>query len=241
MIVKLSNKYYIYLYLDIDNIPFYVGKGKNKRHKICKHLHKNNPNLFLKRKIRKVGVSDVQIQFIHKNLTEEEAFQFEIFYIELYGRRDKGEGTLCNLTDGGEGSSGYTHTDEAKRKMSDANKGKSCTKETKQKMSDAAKGRIFSNKTRKKISDTLKGENNPFYGIPRSDEIKQKMSVAMKGKKFGPMSDEHKQKISGALKGKMVGERNHRYGKSAWNKGIPMSDEIKQKIRDTKKGKVDVN
>lgn len=112
------------MYLDQDNIPFYVGKGKNVRYYVSAHLGKRCPNLFLKNKIRKISVENVKIQFLHKNLTEEGAFRQERYWIKYYGRRDLGTGTLCNLTDGGEGSTGHVCSDEAKLKMSENNRWK---------------------------------------------------------------------------------------------------------------------
>ena len=42
------------------------------------------------------------IEVIRKDLTKQDALNIEIDLIELIGRRDKGNGTLVNLTDGGE-------------------------------------------------------------------------------------------------------------------------------------------
>ena len=129
------------MYLDLDNIPFYVGKGKDRRYYIEGHLYKDAANRLLKNKIRKVGVENVQIYFLHKDLTEKEALQQERYWIKYYGRRDLGTGTLCNLTDGGEGTSGHIHTNEAKQKMSEAVKGRIMSNETKQKMVQSQKKR----------------------------------------------------------------------------------------------------
>ncbi|KKK56525.1 hypothetical protein LCGC14_3063640 [marine sediment metagenome] len=233
-----SNKdYYVYLYLTPNGIPFYVGKGSEDRYKVRGHLGKNSPNPFLKRKIRKVSAKNVKIHFLHKNISEEEVFYWERYWIKYIGRRDKKEGSLCNLTDGGEGPSGYMHTDEAKQKMSDVFKGRIISDETRQKMGAAQKGRLAGEK------NPMYGKSAPNKGIPHSDETRQKMSTTQKGRKLseitkqkmrgprkprGPMSAETKQKLSDILKGRV-----------AWNKGVPMSDEIKQKIRNTKKGKKD--
>ncbi|KKM07134.1 hypothetical protein LCGC14_1736930 [marine sediment metagenome] len=115
-------KYYIYMYLDPANVPFYIGKGQGDRYLISKHL--TITNRLLRNKIRKVGVTNVKIHFLHENLTEKEAFSWERYWIKYIGRRDLKEGTLCNLTDGGEGTSGHTHTEESKQKMSEALRGK---------------------------------------------------------------------------------------------------------------------
>lgn len=152
-------EYYIYMYLDLGDVPFYVGKGKGARFYSRLHLH--GPNKFLANKIRKVGVDNIKIHFLHRNLTEEEAFQFEIFYIELYGRRDLGTGTLCNLTNGGEGSSGLVHSDETRRKIGRSNKSKIRTDAMKLHQSEIHKGKPI---------PVITGENHPMYGKHYSEE-----------------------------------------------------------------------
>lgn len=79
------------------------------------------------------------------------------------------------------------------------------------------------------------------------------LKIKNKGKKRGPMSEEQKQKLSEALKGRIISEawkrklseaqkgRKHtletRQKMSETRKGIPRSEETKQKISDAKKGK----
>ena len=52
---------------------------------------------------------------------------------------------------------GMKHTEEAKKKISEANLGNKHTEETKKKLSEASKGRKFTEETKKKISEALKG------------------------------------------------------------------------------------
>lgn len=196
MISKMSN-FYIYMYLDLDNVPFYIGKGKNNRYKVQNHLKKHNTNAFLKSKIRKVGTKNVKIHFLHKDITEEESFSWERYWIKYIGRRDKGEGSLCNLTDGGEGPSGYIHTNEARRKMCETHEGeknsmygKSHTKETRQKISAFHKGKKISDETREKMGESAMGHTctdkvkqkirDAIKGIPKSEEALYNMRMAQK-------------------------------------------------------------
>ena len=203
-------RYYVYMYLDLNNIPFYIGKGKNGRHKIAIHLGKYGSNPFLQNKIRKVGIDNIKIHFLHKDLTEKDAFSWEEYWIKYIGRRDKKEGTLCNLTDGGEGSSGHTHSKETKQKMSKAHRNKKLSVKTRQKISKANKGCAVPNERRQKISSTLRG-----YIV--SGETKQKIGAGNKGK---TISAKVRQKISES----MMGENNHFYGKCH-------SEESKRKMR----------
>lgn len=65
------------------------------------------------------------------------------------------------------------------------------------------KGKQFSEEHKNKISEAHKGkqagENNPMYGKKRSEETKKKLSEANKGKH---LSEERKNKIGAARKGK---------------------------------------
>lgn len=65
-----------------------------------------------------------------------------------------------NLTEGGEGTSGYLHSDETKIKVSIANKGRKRSAEAIQRSADANRGRKRSQLTRSRLSAANKG-NRP--------------------------------------------------------------------------------
>lgn len=196
-------KYYIYMYLDLDNVSFYIGKGRGYRYKVSEHLLECRHQPFLQNKIRKIGVDNIKIQFLHKNLTEKEAFKKEKYWIKYYGRRDLKRGTLCNLTNGGEGTSGYKHSKEVLRKMGEAHKGKKHSEETRRKMSVAKVSVKFSMETKRKISATLKG-------VKLSEETKRKMRKAHKGFSRPSHTEETEQKISNSRKGRKLSEETKR-------------------------------
>lgn len=116
---KSTDKFYVYAYLRACGTPFYVGKGSGGRYRF---LARRNP-IFTRilSKIRKSGDS-YSVAILHNNLSEEEAFKIERLEIQKYGRLNIGTGILSNLTDGGEGPSGAVFSDEAKTKISDANR-----------------------------------------------------------------------------------------------------------------------
>jgi len=58
--------------------------------------------------------------------------------------------------------------------------GKTHSEETKRKISEAAQN--MSDETRRKLSEAKKGENHPMYGKTHSKETRRKMSEALKGK-----------------------------------------------------------
>ncbi|QBP06037.1 hypothetical protein [Synechococcus phage S-B68] len=100
--------YYTYAFLREDGTPYYIGKGKDRRCYVRQH-----------RRIPSPPTKDRIIK-LKENLTEEEAFRHEVYMISVLPN-------LRNLTVGGEGTSGYQHTTEAKQKMSDARIGRDIT------------------------------------------------------------------------------------------------------------------
>lgn len=93
----MNNKYYVYEWIRLDtNEPFYVGKGSGDR---WKKLTRDNNHHFN----NIVNSKDVVVNILEDNLTEEEAFEYESYYIWYY--RDIIGYDLCNITDGGEGCS----------------------------------------------------------------------------------------------------------------------------------------
>ena len=152
-------------------------------------------------------------KFLYENISETNAHCNEMNLIEIIGRKDKGLGPLINKTSGGEGWYGSKHTEEAKRKISEATKGekhpmygKKLSGEHKRKISNSLKGRILSEEWKRKISESNKGKHNCLKGRKHTEEEKQKMREAQMGKKnhnYGKHhSPETKQKISESNKGK---------------------------------------
>ena len=217
-----SREYYIYAYLREDKTPYYIGKGKGNR-------------AFIKGKSEVKPPKDKsRIIFLKQNLLEEEAFKYEVYMIAVLGRKDLGTGILRNKTNGGEGISGLIHNQETRKKIGEANRGKSISEET-----------------RRKRSEVNKGENNPFYGKTHSEESKRKQSEAKKGKTH---SQETRRKLSEIRKVKFAGKNHPLYGKShsegtkrkqseaIKGKNHPLygkshSEETKRKQSEAKKGK----
>jgi hypothetical protein len=187
------NRFYTYAYLREDRTPYYIGKGTGRR-AYQKHNQFNSP-------------PKERIIFLKQNLTEEEAFKHEIYMIAVFGRKDLGTGILRNKTDGGEGSSGFNHSEESKLKMSEKGKGR------------------FSGKNNPMYGVSIKGENHHFYGKSHSEETKRKMSEKRKGKKPYNMTEESRRKMSEVKKNKPLSQEHKRNMSEAkkggrwWNDG----------------------
>ena len=97
------------------------------------------------------------------------------------------------------GKSHKPHSPETRKKISESNKGKQVSQETRDKISASEKGKQISQETRDKMSEAHKGK-----GRPHTSETKAKISAAMTGKpsprKGVKLSPETRQKLSEALK-----------------------------------------
>jgi hypothetical protein len=118
--------YYTYAYLREDGTPYYIGKGKGDRAYSKHQRGKSKGGYFTPPEKNKILI-------LKNNLTEEEAFKHEIYMIAVLGRIDLGTGILRNLTDGGEGVSGYRHSDETKMFIKEVGKGRKHSDKTKKK------------------------------------------------------------------------------------------------------------
>jgi len=175
--------FYVYAYLRHDGTPYYIGKGKGRR------------AFSVERTIPKPK-NKSHIIFLHKNLTEETAFQLERTYIDLLGRKDIGTGILRNKTDGGEGSSGYKATEKTCAKLSAIAKERPpISEKTRIKLKESAKNRPpISQETREKISAARKGKKHSL-------ETRQKMSSSQEKRVH---SEKTKKKISATLKSRYI-------------------------------------
>jgi hypothetical protein len=92
--------YYLYRHIRLDrNEPFYIGIGHSDNNKYNRAYTKNGRNFFWK---NIVNITDYDVEILHETEIKNEIFEKEKEFIKLYGRRDLGNGILCNLTDGGE-------------------------------------------------------------------------------------------------------------------------------------------
>ena len=214
---------YIYLNTDLKTGNQYVGQH---------HYHiegQLDPNyhgsgVLWTKVLKKRPKELIKEEYIKTCYSEEEMCSDEQYYIKVF---DTLYPNGYNLTEGGEGC---VASEETRKKMSLAQKGKHISEEQKKKLSIALKGRIMSDEHKKKIGEANKGRHH-------SEESKKKMSQTKKGLQSGekhPMfgkhhSEESKKKMS-QNHYDCSGEKNPMFGKH-------LSEETKKKMSLSKKGK----
>lgn len=146
--------------------------------------------------IRKLAKDDVipYVIELEKCETENEAFDLENEWILRLGKNN-----LLNCTYGGEGSSGYTHTEETKKKL----RGRIASIETRRKQRIAKLGTILSDEHKRKISLSLRGKKKPS----RTIEHRQRLSMSMVGKKSGMAGKCHSNKSIEKMRRAQLGKK----------------------------------
>jgi hypothetical protein len=153
-----------------DGGIFYVGIGDIKR-----PYSFDSRNRFWKFIVNKY---DYDVTILKTNMSWEEACDLEIKMIAFYGRRDKKQGCLVNLTDGGDGTKGWVPNEKTLQKM------------RKNHHNVSGKNNPMFGRT---------GEKHPKFGKKypeHSIKMKGKM-IGEKNPNFGKKNPEHSIRMSG--------------------------------------------
>jgi hypothetical protein len=191
MLPDNPDKKYVYIYTlsDVEGNVRYVGKSYRPLRRYKDHLWEclNDPkahNFYKNRWLRKcIKDNTIPKMTIIECVDKENDKLAEKFWIAYF--RDEGC-CLTNLTDGGEGLSGWKPTDEQRKRSGDRQRGKIISQETREKLSKAGKGRKKSEEHRRKIGEAHRGRTF-------TEETLKRMSEAQKRRIF---SVETKQKMA---------------------------------------------
>ena len=140
---------------------FYVGKGCEDR-----AYDMADRSVYWKRTAKKHGRL---IEIVARNLQEWYAFELEAQLISKYGRRDLGEGMLCNMTDGGDGGYGQVMSESARNKVRVAQLGNTTWR-----------GREHSEETKAKMRKPKSDETKAKMRKPKSEAMRMKLSDTKK-------------------------------------------------------------
>lgn len=165
--------YTVYQHINKTNGKIYIGitmQNPKQRWGNNGCNYKSSPYFYSA--IQKYGWDNFEHNILFQELNKEEACLKEQELIKRYNSMDKDFG--YNSTSGGET---FILNEETKQKISQALMGNQngvghpCSEEKKKKISEAQKGRQFTEEHRKKLSEAAKNRH-----IPCSEEKKQKLS-----------------------------------------------------------------
>jgi group I intron endonuclease len=142
--------------LDTNEI-FYIGIGKSNKRAHSKY----DRSMLWNRYVNKFGY---YVEILHENISWEDACNLEIFYIKKYGRINNSTGILVNLTNGGDGIKGYSHTNETKELLRKLKTGNKLTAEHIAIIKLSNTGRKHTQETLHKMSVSQLGEKNHMWG-----------------------------------------------------------------------------
>jgi hypothetical protein len=195
--------FYTYAHYTPQGRLFYIGKGQGDR----AHTFYQR-GIYWKNIVQKYGNPNIEI--LANWDVEQDAFDHEKFLISCF--KDMGY-KLANLTDGGEGTSGYKHTAKQRENNRRARLGKPvwnigipCKEETKIKISVVKTGSIPWNKG---ISS----------GLKHTEEFKEKIRRTHTGSKYNlgrPTSAKQKAIASALSKGNKYATGNTAQRKWIW-------------------------
>lgn len=165
-------RFYVYEHTRRDSgVVFYVGKGTGRRAHVASRHHRSEWWL---RTVARSGGFDVR--YVSVGLDEELAFLVEVERIDQFRRIGL---TLCNLTDGGDGTSGWIKTPEWRAKVGRAHRGKTVPEEVRNRISRAVRATAYKHPddVRRRMSQSRVGHT---YNLGRKQPEAEKRKRAAK-------------------------------------------------------------
>jgi len=167
--------YKVYKFTNKINGKVYIGVTKRSfKTRKYEHIKLSSKSKFhFHQAINKYGMTNFESEILTEVKTRKEGNQLEIDYITLNDSYING----YNMTEGGGNRGEFKQSDEAKRKLSIAHKGKKLSQSHKDNISKSNLGKTMSINSKNKISKALKGRKF-------SNKRKFLISKAKKGKQL---------------------------------------------------------
>jgi hypothetical protein len=149
--------YYLYRHIRLDkNEPFYIGissiqSDNNSGYARAERMTNRN---HIWNNIYNACNNNVKVEILYETENKEEILKKENEFILLYGRKNLGNGSLANLTDGGLGAVGCVFTDERRNRQS----------ETMKNSPHNLKGKKLPKEWVENIRKQKYGSKNPMFG-----------------------------------------------------------------------------
>jgi group I intron endonuclease len=156
--------YYVYCWTNLTNGKQYVGKGTGARAEMHKYEANRRFTTAFHAAIRKYGIDAFHLEYLATGLSEAEAFVEEAQ--QIVDRNSKAPNGY-NLTDGGEGASGWRASPETKQRMSEAHKGLKQTPESTEKTRQGLLGKPKSEQHKKNLAEANRGKKQTKEVVER--------------------------------------------------------------------------
>lgn len=168
-VYKITNKITGKIYIGITN----QGSGARYRHHWYEsRIGEPSP---IHRSMAKYGEDNFTLEIIDFAETYEELKEKEKFWIKEFNSTDRNIG--YNLTEGGDGTFGRTHSEETKEKIRQKALGRKISEETKKKMSEARIGKC-SDKQREHLKKyQFKQKQFPYYSFLKLASLQLNMNL----------------------------------------------------------------
>lgn len=250
------SKHYLYRHIREDKKePFYIGIGTKRGFNYsCYEVEYERAFSEKGRNYIWEGItnrSDYMVEIMCESDNYDEIKDREIFFIDLYGKIIDSKGTLCNFSDGGDGTLGCRHDEETRKRIS-----KSSIKYEVAKYSLGGEllkvyssTKIAANEhdtNRSNIYSAMTGDTKTSMGFQWrkvKDKTKQKIKPiksakirSVESRKGYSPSKETRRKMSESAKGKVTSEETKEKLRQH-NLGNTVSKETRKKISDKLKGK----
>ena len=195
---------YIYKTTNIVNGKIYIGQ-KHSDHLLTGYF---GSGYKLLEAVKEFGKGSFSVEIIEEIDSADKMDEREIYWIEHFNSRDPDigyniarGGSVCRSLVGEKNPFyGKKHTEETRAILREkwvGRSGREHTEEEKKKIGDAHRGKVLSNEAKAKISENAKV--NPNYGMKGkhvSEEVKQKLSEYHKDRFKDPNAREHMSKLT---------------------------------------------
>lgn len=208
----------------------YIGQTRNFRMRCNEHKSSRHCTR-LSSAIKKYGFDSFSHQILESGLSDEQANILEEKYIKEHKTLHPNG---YNLATGGMSS---RHSDESKKLISLAQKGRVKSELEIRKIAESNRGKVHSDETKQKLRVANIGKKMSAESIAKtaaantgrkmSAEHKEKLRIIHTGSKH---SEEHKAKISAAGKGRKVSEEAVKKSADS-RRGVKRTEETKEKMR----------
>lgn len=169
-----DNKWRVYVHVNTINGKMYVGvTSKPKPEHRWRGGLGYHENSHFRSAINKYGWDNFKHIILHEGLSEDEAKNFERFYIFILRTQDANYG--YNMTSGGDGTQGYYPSEDTRKKLSIARLRENLSEETLRRRSEGLKGRRFSDEHKRKIGD---GNSKPIEMYTKDGEFIKRFKSA---------------------------------------------------------------